>query len=420
MAIMHAEIVSIGSELTNGFNLDTNSQWLSLRLGEQGIGIGWHTTIADDLEANVAAFRIASERADLVLLSGGLGPTQDDLTREALARAAGVELIFHEPSFAHIQGLFARRGRTMPDRNKVQAFLPKGAEPLDNPDGTAPGIWMRLGRAWVAAMPGVPSEMKRMFLEQVAPRLQTLGMNRGVRLQRKISTFGAGESHIEEKLFDLTRRGQVPEVGITASDAIISLRIFAQAPTVAEARAQAAPIEALIRERLGSLVFGVDDQTLQDVVVDLLESRHLSLATAESVTGGLVAKLLTDVPGASRFVRGGIVAYDSRLKVALLGVPQDLIDRHGVISTEVVQAMAQGARIRCGTDLAVATVGLAGPTQGESERPVGQVHAALAWEGGAKTTSFLWGGTREEIRSRTAKMALNLVRLHLEQTAAVS
>ncbi|HWY86511.1 MAG TPA: competence/damage-inducible protein A [Gemmataceae bacterium] len=410
---MKAEIISIGSELTSGQNLDTNGQWLSLRLEEIGIPVGWHTTVADDLADNVAAFRIATQRAALVLVTGGLGPTQDDLTREVLASVAGVELQFDQQSFDHIQQMFARRKRPMPERNRVQALFPAGSEAIFNDRGTAPGIWMRIGSAAVACMPGVPSEMFAMFENEVKPRLSKMNLGGGVRIQRKINTFGSGESHIEEKLFDLTRRDHVPEVGITASDATISLRIFARAATPAEAQAQIAPVEQTIRERLGSLVFGADQEELQDVVVRLLTDKHLTLASAESVTGGLVAQRLTQVPGSSGVFWGGVVAYDARIKVALLGVPGHLIDTHGVISAPVAEAMAVGCRTRLHTDLAVSTVGLAGPTGGTAEKPVGLVYVGLAWNGGVRSWSFSWSGTRQEIQSRTAKLALNRVRLHL-------
>lgn len=410
---MNAEIISIGSELTNGKNLDTNAQWLSQRLGEIGISVGWHTTIADDLNANVEAFRIASQRARLVLLTGGLGPTQDDLTREALAQMATVELTFHQASYDRIAEMFASRKRHMPDRNRVQAMFPLGSEPIPNDRGTAPGIWMRHGNAAFAAMPGVPSEMKYMYETHVLPKLRELGLASGVVVQRKINCFGAGESTVEEKLGERTKRGHVPEVGITASDATISLRIFAKADNEELALAQIAPIEKTIRERLGELVFGVEDETLQDIVIRMLLERRQTVATAESVTAGMVAARLADVPGASAALMGGMVAYDNRIKIGLLGVPAELIEEHGVISAPVVEAMAIGCRKKFATDFGVSTVGLAGPGGGTEEKPVGLVYTGLAWDGGVLSRKFIWPGNRAEVRSRTAKMALNLFRLHL-------
>jgi nicotinamide-nucleotide amidase len=412
---MRAEIISIGSELVSGQNLDTNSRWLSQQLGSLGIPVAFHTTLGDDLADHLAAFRAAFDRADLVLMTGGLGPTQDDLTRDALAECAGEPLVEDLASLAAIEAMFARRNRVMADRNRVQALFPRSAEPLENPIGTAPGIWMRISRATIACLPGVPSEMKRMFQDQVVPRLRRLGWGGQVILHRKINLFGKGESEIEAQAMDLTARGRVPEVGITASDATISFRITAEGPTEEEARRLIEPTAKLIYERFGSLVVGEDSDDVAEAVAAQLARTGSTLATAESCTGGLIARMITAIPGVSSSYLGGVVTYANEAKTELLGVPAEMLATHGAVSPEVAAAMAEGMRTRLGATVGISTTGVAGPTGGTPEKPVGLVYLGLAIAKGTQTRRLDMGPERPRdfIQLLASKAALNWARLAL-------
>lgn len=290
---MNAEVIAIGDELTSGQRLDTNSQWLSERLGECGVRVLFHTTVADDLAAMTDAFRIAADRAAIVVSSGGLGPTADDLTRGALAAVAGVELVEDARSLRHIEALFRLRKREMPARNRIQALFPAGASPIANLHGTAPGIDMTLRDAcrWFA-LPGVPAEMHEMWLETVGPAIRAMQPEPWIILHRRIKCFGAGESRIEELLPDLIRRGREPLVGITASSATITLRVTTSGRDVAECEEMMQPTLETIREKLGDLVFGEEDEELEHVVVRKLQERRARLATVEIGTGGEIAHAL--------------------------------------------------------------------------------------------------------------------------------
>ena len=418
---MKAEIIAIGTELVSGQSLDTNSQWLSQNLGALGIPVHFHTSIGDDMAENLAAFRIAIDRADLVITSGGLGPTQDDLTRDVLAGVAGVELREDADSLKAIEGLFARRNRIMTGRNRGQALLPVGAEALANPIGTAPGMAMMVGSSLVACLPGVPTELKRMFAEQVVPQLKKRGLVTRIIAHRKINLFGKGESDVEADALDLTARGRKPEVGITASQATISFRISAEGDTEAEAMAAMEPTAAIIYERFADLVVGEGTADVAEATAKELDRTGLTIATAESCTGGLLAYGIATVPGASRHLLGGVVAYTVESKIKPLGVPPELIAAEGVVSATVAGRMAAQVRDRFGTDIGLAVTGFAGPELDETARPgqtIGEVYVALAMpDGEIKTTKLELGPEqpRDVIQRRAAKIALNLARLALRQ-----
>jgi nicotinamide-nucleotide amidase len=415
---MKAEILAIGSELVSGQRLDTNSQWLSRRLAEIGIPVHFHTTLGDDLGENLDALRVAIGRSSLVLTTGGLGPTQDDLTRDALAALANVPLVEDAPSLSAIEAMFARRNRPMAPRNRVQALIPRGAEALPNRVGTAPGIRMTVGAAEILCLPGVPSEMMVMYDEQILPRLVTRLATGHVIVHRVIHLFGRGESEVEAAALDLTVRGRRPEVGITAHDATISFRITCDGPTEADALREIEPTLESIRHRFGELVVGeAEGKDVADALVHELARTGTTLAVAESCTGGLVSAELTRIPGVSAHFLGGVVSYSNDVKASILGVPSDLIAGRGAVSPEVAEAMATGVRERLRADIGLSITGIAGPGGGSAEKPVGLVYLGLASPAGVEVRRLDLGPEqpRDVIRSRAAKNAMNWVRLSLRQ-----
>ncbi|HEX7380453.1 MAG TPA: CinA family nicotinamide mononucleotide deamidase-related protein [Pirellulales bacterium] len=413
---MNAEIISIGDELTSGQRLDTNSQWLSQRLGEMGIAVRYHTTVADDLEANVGAFRLAAGRADIVVATGGLGPTADDLTREALAGMLGVELELNQSELDHIRSLFAHRKREMPERNMVQAMFPAGSRVIANPHGTAPGIDMivppPLGRpSRIFALPGVPAEMKEMWQATVAPRLLEQGAGGQVIRHRRIKCFGVGESDLEGMLPDLIRRGRVPSVGITVSEATITLRITASGRTPEECLTAMTPTEITIRQCLGALVFGDEEDELPDAIVRLLAERGETLATVEWGTAGLLAHWLGDVIGGGEVFRAGLIVRDGTALNNLLHVGEKVVERHAVAGGELAAAMASAAREQTGTDYGLA-IGPLPPLEPAATEPA-VYYFALASRDGVVTRSSPFAVHPAIVKPRAGKQALNLLRLQL-------
>ncbi|MCC7419785.1 MAG: CinA family nicotinamide mononucleotide deamidase-related protein [Planctomycetaceae bacterium] len=416
---MHAEILAIGTELTTGAKLDTNSQWLSIELAALGIPVRFHTTIADELSAMASVLRDAIQRSDIVLITGGLGPTLDDLTRQAMAEVAGVPLILDVPSLDHIKSMFARRKRVMAERNVIQAMFPEGSEPVPNPRGTAPGIWMTAQRksggvCLVAAMPGVPSEMKPMFFESIRPRLP--GGDLVIRRFR-VNCFGIGESDCEQMLGEMTARGRDPEVGITVHEATITLRIEAQGKTSAECDAKIAQTTAEIRQTLGSLVFGVEDEELEHVLVRMLLQRGKTLATVESGTGGLLAQRLTSVAGFAPAYFGGLVLPTDQAKQRILDLSAETLSESPVVSAEVAREMAVACRGRFGTDYALAVTAAPPYDPAATSGGVPSLYVALSGEGLLEHLEQVLLGDVSLTRSRAAKSAMNLLRLRLMRDA---
>jgi len=406
-----AIILAIGDELVSGKTVDTNSAYLAGELGLLGIETVAHVTVSDDESAVRAALTRAAGQAPLVLVTGGLGPTEDDLTRHALAGAMGSELALDDACLADMEAFFALRGRTMVDANRIQAMIPVGASAIRNSCGTAAGIAATLGEAAIYIMPGVPMEMREMFRDEIAPLLPRGDV---AIVQHLLHAYGTGESNIGTTIADLMtdRKGPVT-VGTTVAAGLITVRITARAATVDDAHACAEAVADDVRKRLGELVVGQGEVTMAPAIGRLLSRTGQTLATAESCTGGMIGRMITDAPGASAYYVGGIIAYANEVKIAHLGVPAETLTAHGAVSEEVADAMARGCRSRFTTDWAVSVTGIAGPGGGTEDKPVGLVYIALAGPDGCTTHRHVFPGPRDQVRHRTAMAALNHLRLAL-------
>ncbi len=409
---MRAEILSIGTELLLGHITDTNAAFLAQQCAPLGVEVYFISQVGDNLDRLTETLRQARDRSDLVIMTGGLGPTEDDLSREAIAAVLGETPQVDPQLEAQLRAFFAGRGIPMPERNVKQAWVIPSVTPLLNPVGTAPGWWAERDGKIVVAMPGVPSEMTRMWEREVIPRLQT---RTGATLfTRILRVAGMGESTVEERLRGLIR-SENPTLATYAKRDAVDVRITAKGQTTDAARELVEAMEARARGILGTHVFGVDSETPQSVALRLLIARGLTLATMESCTGGLLASLLTDVPGTSAAFVGGIVPHATEVK-AREGVDEGTLATYGAVSPETARAMAAAARERLAADVGVAITGVAGPDEQEG-KPVGTVHIVVASDGHMSETSQLFRGARTEIKWRAAITALNLLRLHLLRTA---
>ena len=411
---MRAEIISVGTELLLGQIADTNARWMSEQLAAAGIDVTNHQAVGDNLERIIEALRLAAARADVVLVSGGLGPTEDDITRDAIAAFAGVPLVFHAELETMLREKFRRWSAigAMPESNLRQAYVPEGATWIVPDRGTAPGLALRLDGTRLYAVPGVPDEMREMIAGTIVPELRELAGG-DVIASRILRCAGMGESAVAERLADLFTSSTNPTIAYLASMGEVKVRITAKAPSTAEAEALAEPVVAEVRARLGDVVFSADDESLEQAVLRLLGSTRRTLACAESLTGGGVGERLTGVPGASASFVGSAVVYTAEAKRRVLGVPDDVLAR-GTVTEACALAMATGARELYGADLALALTGAAGPEPHDGAAP-GTIWVAIADANGfTHARGFVSRGERDRVRRWAQQAGLDLVRRHLE------
>jgi len=402
-----AAVLCVGEELVLGEIDNTNSTHIATALRGAGWPVSEIRAVGDDLDRIVDALRALARAHAALVVTGGLGPTEDDLTRRALAQAVQAPLREDPEALRGIEARFATLGRTVSARNRIQAMLPAGARALHNPMGTAPGIALTIKGCPTFALPGVPREMAHMLAHEVIP---ALGPGpRGAVVVRTLHLWGLPESEVGERLADLMARGREPAVGTRVQDSIITVRIVACGADPAQAQTQADAHDALVRSRVGDAVFARDGETLAETVVRLLADRAQTLAVAESCTGGLVGKLITDVPGASAVFREGFVTYTNEAKVGRVRVPPPLLSAHGAVSEPVARALAEGARSAAGADYGLGITGIAGPTGGTPRKPVGLVHVAASGPGWTDHRANRYHTDRKGNRTRAAYTALGLL-----------
>lgn len=410
--MLTAEIIAIGSELLTPERTDTNSLWLTERLNGIGIEVKLKTVVGDDDARLEEAIKDALRRSRILITTGGLGPTEDDITRKIAARALSRRLMLDERVLDGIREKFQRWGRQMPEINSRQAMVVEGSEVLDNPNGSAPGMYLEHEGRAVVLLPGPPREMRPMFEKQVLPKLAAKAGDVRV-VRRVLRVSGLGESAVDERIAPVYTQHKNPQTTILFNKSEIEIHLTAQGKTEQEAELLLDGLAGQIEERLGESIFAFRGETLEEVVGLRLAVGGFTLAVAESCTGGLVAQRVTDVPGSSVYFREGLVTYSNESKVRLLGVPYDLIAEYGAVSAPVAEAMAEGARLRADTDFGVAVTGIAGPGGGTEDKPVGLVYIALSDDAHTEHRKLLLPGDRTLIRWRASQAALDLLRRRL-------
>lgn len=404
---MRAEIIAVGTELLLGQIANTNAQFLSQKLAEIGIGVYFHTVVGDNAERLTQVIRLAAGRSDLVIFTGGLGPTQDDLTKETVAEHVGVELVTDRPAMQHIEDFFLQRGIVMTENNRKQALVLAGSHVFANDFGMAPGMAIRHDSTTFVLLPGPPSELYPMVERYVMPYLTSLLPEQQVFHSRVFRFYGIGESALEERLLDLIEKQDNPTIAPYAKEFEVTLRVTARAATAEEGEALILPVENEIRNRVGQYIYGTgEDSSLHQVLVEELRTRGESIACAESCTGGTVASLITSVPGSSAVFRGGIVCYTNEVKNQVLGVPEEVLDTDGAVSETTAKLLAEQVREKLGSTYGVSVTGVAGPDPSEG-KPVGLVYVGIAAEGLPTVVKELrLAGKRRAIVGRAAKFAL--------------
>lgn len=413
---MVVEIVTTGTELLLGQIVNTNSAYLAAELNKLGLDVLYQTTVGDNRDRMRNALSIALDRSDIVITSGGLGPTQGDITKEVSASLFDRELSLHQPSLDNIKQICAFRGYPMASNNVRQAMVPNGAIVLDNACGTAPGIILEHNGKIVINLPGPPFEMKDMFTRKVIPYLtEKYGVEATI-LSKVLNTFGIGESTLEEKIKDLILSQSNPTLALLARPGEVIIRITAKAALKSEAQRMIDVLEREIRSRIDEYIFAVDDITMEEIVGDLLKESHMTISCAESCTGGLLSSRLTDVAGSSAYLYGSVISYDNEVKISELKVPRHILETVGAVSEETAIAMAEGIKNKFGTSIGIGITGIAGPDGGSDEKPVGLVYIAIAGELGTKCYKNQFKGKRTAIKYRATQTALDIVRRYIQET----
>ncbi|HSK74774.1 MAG TPA: competence/damage-inducible protein A [Pyrinomonadaceae bacterium] len=407
--MLSAEIIAIGSELLTPTRQDTNSLWITEKLNEIGIEVKLKTVVGDDELRLSETIKDALKRSEIVITTGGLGPTEDDITRQVSAKAIGRELIYHEDLAEELRQRFRNWGREMPEINKRQAFVIEGAEILPNPNGSASGMLVELDGKFLAVFPGPPRELKPMFENYVLPKLREMAGEVFVR-RKVLRVSGMGESAVDEAIAPIYKSYETVETSILFNRSEIEIHLTAQNKTESNARELLEELTEKIVKKLGLAVFALNGETMEEVVGKILSEKGKTVSLAESCTGGLIGERLTDVAGASAYFMEGVIAYDNEAKIRTLNVARELIEKHGAVSAEVAKAMAKGMRERAETDFAVSVTGIAGPGGGTEEKPVGLVFIGYADEREVKSIKLILPGDRYLIRWRSSQAALDYLR----------